>query len=111
MKNTMYKTKYLSDFLQKKYVDVSAALLIMQASKKSIEVIRGDDAAISSQITSTLIYAENLGTDGVTEFSKVHRLRKLLKKLDENRDNAFTLKLKQFIGMTLNCFWIKCFLF
>ena len=39
MKNIMYKTKYLSDFLQKKDVDVSAALIIMQATKKSIEVI------------------------------------------------------------------------
>ena len=39
MKIVMYKTKYLSDFLQKKDVDVSAALIIMRATKKSIEVI------------------------------------------------------------------------
>ena len=93
--------------MQKKDVDVSAALIIMQATKKSIEVIRGDDAAISSQITSTLIYAKNLGIDGETEFAKVHRLRKPPKKLDEGRDNASSLNLEQFYRKEFNLFLDK----
>ena len=104
MKNIMYKTKYLSDFLQKKDVEVSAASIIMQATKKFIEVIRGDKAADSSQITSTLIYAKTLGIDGETEFAKVQRLRKLPWKLEENRDNVSSLNLKQFCRKEFNLF-------
>ena len=79
----------------------------MQATKTFIEVIRGNDAAISSQIASILIYAKSLGIDGETELAKVHRLRKLPRTIDENHDNASSLNLEQFYRKEFNLFLDK----
>lgn len=95
MKIVMSKTKYLVDCLQKEDIDTSASIHLMATTKVALVKIRSD-GILNEQITKCREFCTQYDIDPDEEFSKVHRKRKVPKRLDDNPETAADLSLEQF---------------
>ena len=80
LKNVMFKTKMLSDYLQGEIVNVAGALFAISSKDGVLKIMCADDNQINDEIEAAIIVARNLGT----EFSRLHRLRRPSRRLDDN---------------------------
>jgi hypothetical protein len=87
LKNVMFKTKMLSDFLQGETVDAAGALVAMSSTDGVLKRMCADDNEIN-EIEAAIIVARNLGTEPLADFSRLHRLRRLSHRLDDNPSTA-----------------------
>ena len=88
LKNVMFKTKMLSDYLQGETVDVAGALVAISSTDGVLKSMRANDNEINNEIEAAIIVARNLGTEPLTDFSRLHRLRRPSRCLDDNPSTA-----------------------
>jgi hypothetical protein len=88
LKNVMFKMKMLSDFLQGETVDAAGALVAMSSTDGVLKRMRSDDNEINDEIEAAIIVARNLGTEPLADFSRLHRLRRPSRRLDDNPSTA-----------------------
>jgi hypothetical protein len=91
LKNVIFKTKMLSDFLQGETVDAAGALVAMSTTDGVLKRMRADDNEINDEIEAAIIVARNLGTEPLANFSRLHRLRRPSRRLDDNPSTATTV--------------------
>ena len=103
MKNIMLKTKFLSDELQREELNIIEALEMTKATIISLERIKGDETAMTSQITAATEYSKKLGIDAEADFAKHHRTRRPPRRLDEHPETTAVLDLYQFFGKEFKC--------
>ena len=84
LKNVMFKTKMLSDYLQGETVDVAGALVAISSTDGVLKSMRVNDNEINDEIEAAIIVARNLGTEPLADFSRLHRLRRPSRRLDDN---------------------------
>ena len=84
LKNVMFKTKMLSDYLQGENVDVAGALVAMSSMDGVLRRMRANESEINDEIEAAVIVARNLGTEPLADFSRLHRVRRPSRRLDNN---------------------------
>ncbi len=96
IKNIMYKTKRMTEILQKEDLNIIDAITIMESTIKSLENVNNDIDAVNAEIQAAVIFAEHLSVDAQTDFQCRHRHRKPPARIDENPSNAVSLNLESF---------------
>ncbi len=91
MKNIMYKTKRMTEILQKEDLNIIDAITIMESTIKSLENVNNDIDTMNAEIQAAVIFAEHLGVDAETDFQHHHHHRKPPARIDENPSNAVSL--------------------
>ena len=77
LKNIMYKTKLLSDFLQGESIDMAAAMVAIQSTLKSLEDIRSKETEVKNEIEAAIAVATSQGANQQADFIRLHRTRML----------------------------------
>ncbi|CAB4036231.1 zinc finger MYM-type 1-like [Paramuricea clavata] len=88
LKNVMYKTKSLADYLQGETVDIASALIAMESTHDCLRRIRMADKEIDDQILAAIEVARNLGVDPIADFSRLHRVRRPSRRLDDQPETT-----------------------
>ena len=84
MRTILWKTKVLTESLQKENLNIVDALEAVNGTVKSLKDIRKDDEGILNQIqASTDVFSRN-DVDVPAEFAKLHRPRSRPRRLDDN---------------------------
>ncbi|XP_028418765.1 zinc finger MYM-type protein 1-like [Dendronephthya gigantea] len=96
MKNIMYKTKRMTEILQKEELNIIDAITIMESTIKSLESVANDSDAMNAEIQAATVFAERLGVDVESDFRRHHRLRKPPRRIDDNPSNTVALSLESF---------------
>ena len=87
MRIILWKTKILTESLQKENLNIVDALEAVNGTVKSLEDIRNDDEEILNQIqASTDVLSRNDG-DVPAKFAKLHRPRGRPRRLDDDPDH------------------------
>lgn len=81
LKNILSKIKILTETIE---------------SAQNLNSISTNSKSLGDLIQSAIQFANNIGIDAKTDFSRHHRRRLLPKAIDENNDNAFKLDLNTF---------------
>ena len=76
LKNIMPQTKTLSDYLQRKSVNVASALVVLNSTQDCLKRMRSEDKNFNNQIESAVIVAKYLGTDPIADFARLHKNRR-----------------------------------
>ena len=93
----LWKTKVLTESLQKEHLNIVDALEAVNGTVKSLEDIRKDDEGILNQIqASTDVLSRNV--DVLAEFAKLHRPRSRPRRLDDNPESAAETSMMNFYG-------------
>ena len=88
LKNVMYKTKSLADYLQGETVDIASALIAMESTHACLRRIRMADKEIDDQILAAIEVARNVGADPIADFSRLHRIRRPSRRLDDQPETT-----------------------
>lgn len=102
MKNVMYKTKHMVDVLQTEELDVSGALISMESTLKILQSMRSNAEEQKHFVEAALNFARGVDVDGHEEFKRVHRRRKLPKKLDDNPASSAEFTLYSYYNKEMN---------
>ena len=96
MRIILWKTKVLTESLQKENLNIVDALEAVNGTVKSLEDIRKYDEGILNQIqASTDVLSRNDG-DVPAEFVKLHRPRSRPRRLDDNPESAIETSMMNF---------------
>ena len=90
LKNIMYKTKMLADFLQGENIDMPGAVIAMESTLASLKRLRSSDNEVSDEIAAAMIFAKSLGIDPDSDFLRLHRARRIPHRLDDRPETAST---------------------
>ena len=88
LKNVMYKTKSLADYLQGETVDIASALIAIESTYDCLRRIRMADKEIDDQIQAAIEVARNIDVDPISDFSRLHRIRRPSRRLDDRPETA-----------------------
>ena len=88
LKLVMYKTKLLADYLQGEKVDIASALMAMQSTYDCLRRFRKADKEIEDQVVAAIEVARNILADPIADFSRLNRIRRRPKRLDEQPETA-----------------------
>lgn len=88
LKNVMYKTKLLADFLQGETVDIAGAIIAIESTQDCLQKMRVDDKAVDDQVQAAMAVARNIGADPVADFSRLHRIRRPSTRLDNQPEST-----------------------
>ena len=75
LKNIMYKTKVLSDYLQGKSINIAGALIAINLTSHVLRRIRADEIEIKNEIAAAVAVATNYGTEPIADFARLHRIK------------------------------------
>ena len=92
----MYKTKRMTEILQKEDLNIIDAIAIMESTIKCLESVNNDVDTMNAEIQAAVVFAERLGVDAQSDFQRHHCHRKPRGRIDENPSNAVSLKLESF---------------
>ncbi|CAB4029784.1 Hypothetical predicted protein [Paramuricea clavata] len=87
LKNVMYKTKSLADYLQGETVDIASALIAMESTHDCLRRIRMADKEID-QVLAAIEVARNVGADPIADFSRLHIIRRPSRRLDDQPETT-----------------------
>ena len=76
LKNIMPRTKTLSDYLQRKSVNVASALVELNSTQDCLKRMRSEDKNFNNQIEDAISVAKYLGTDPIADFARLHKNRR-----------------------------------
>lgn len=99
LKNIMYKTKILTDFLQGQSVDISAAVIAINSTLDLLRRLRQAESEIDDEISASLAVARTFSIDPEADFSRIHRMRRPSARLDD-RPNTTAIELRN-----IQCFY------
>lgn len=88
LKNIMYKTKLLADFLQKEYVGIAGSLTAIELALASLSIVQSAEKEIYDKIDAAMQVARNLGADPIADFARLRRIRKPSKRLDDQPEST-----------------------
>ena len=88
MRIILWKTKVLTESLQKENLNIVDALEAVNGTVKSLEDIRKDDEGILNQIQASTDVLSRNDVDVPAEFAKLHRPRSRSRRLDDNPESA-----------------------
>ena len=91
LKNIMYKTKMLSDYLQGESINIAGALIAINSTGQALKRIRADEKEVDDEIQAAVVVATNYGTEPLADFARLHRFRRPSRHLDDNPDTASPL--------------------
>ena len=91
LKNIMYKTKVLSDYLQGELINIASALIAINSTSHVLRRIRANKIEINDEIAAALAVATNYGTEPIADFARLHRIRRPPRRLDDNPETASAL--------------------
>ena len=91
LKNIMYKTKVLSDYLQGESINIAGALIAINSTSHVLRRIRADEIEINDEIAAAVAVATNYGTEPIADFARLHRIRRPPRRLDDNPETASAL--------------------
>jgi len=97
LKNFMYETKLLSDFLQGESIDMAAAMVAMQSTLKMLEDISSRETEVNNKIEAAIAVAKSQGANPQADFIRLHRTRMPSKSStfhSSNMESMEMLKLK-----------------
>ena len=92
MRIILWKTKVLTESLQKEDLNIVDALEVVNGTVKSLEDIRKDDERILNQIQASTDLLSRNDVDAPAEFAKLHRPRRL----DDNPESAAEMSMMNF---------------
>ena len=72
----MPQTKTLSDYLQRKSIDVASALVVLNSTQDCLKKMRSEDNNFNNQIEAAISVAKYLGTDPIADFARLHKNRR-----------------------------------
>ena len=93
MRIILWKTKVLTESLQKENLNIVDALEAVNGTVKSLEDIRKDDEGILNQIQAS---TDVLSRNDVDEFAKLHRPHSRPCRLDDNPESAAEMSMMNF---------------
>ena len=96
MRIILWKTKVLTDLLQKENLNIVDALEAVNGTVKSLEDIKKDDEGISNQIQASTDVLSRNDVDVPAEFAKLHRPRSRPRRLDDNPESAAETSMMNF---------------
>ena len=96
MRIILWKTKTLTESLQKENLNIVDALEAVNGTVKSLEDIRKDDEGISSQIQASTDVLSRNDVDVPAEAAKLHRPRSRPRRLDDNSESAAQTSMMNF---------------
>ena len=96
MRIILWKTKVLTESLQKEDLNIVDALEAVNGTVKSLEDIRKDDEGISNQIQASTDVLSRNDVDAPAEFAKLHRPRRRPRRLDDNPESAAEMSMMNF---------------
>ena len=96
MRIILWKTKVLTESLQKEDLNIVDALEAVNGTVKSLEDIRKDDEGISDQIQASTDVLSRNDVDSPAEFAKPHRPRRQPRRLDDNPESAAEMSMMNF---------------
>ena len=76
LKNIMPQTKTLSDYLQRKSVNVASALVELNSTQDCLKGMRSEDKNLNNQIEAAISVAKYLGTDPIADFARLYKNRR-----------------------------------
>jgi hypothetical protein len=86
MRIILWKTKVLTESLQKEDLNIVDALEALNGTVKSLQDIRKDDEGIANQIQASADVLSGKDMDAAGEFAKLHRPCSRPRRLDDNRE-------------------------
>ena len=96
MRIILWKTKVLTESLQKENLNIVDALEAVNGTVKSLEDIRKDDEGILNQIQASTDVLSRNDVDVRAEFAKLHRPRSRPRRLDDNPESAAETSMMNF---------------
>ena len=91
LKNIMYKTKLLSDYLQGESINIAGALVAINSTNHVLRRIRAGEAEINNEIEAAVAVAMNYGTEPLADFARLHRMRRPPRRFDDHPETASPL--------------------
>ena len=91
LKNIMYKTKVLSDYLQGESINIAGALVAINSTNHVLRRIRAGEAEINVEIEAAVAVAMNYGTEPLADFARLHRMRRPPRRFDDHPETASPL--------------------
>ncbi len=88
LKNVMYKTKSLADYLQGETVDISSALIAIESTHNCPQRMRMADKEIDDQVLAAIEVVKSIGADPIADFSRLHRIRRPSRRLDDQPETT-----------------------
>ena len=88
LKNIMFKTKMLSDYLQGESINIAGALIAIESTDAALQRIRANENEVEDEIQAAISVARNYDTDPLADFARLHRFRRPSRRLDDNPDTA-----------------------
>ena len=76
LKNIMPQAKTLSDYLQRKSVNVASALVVLNSTQDCLKRMRSEDKNFNNEIEAAISVAKYLGTDPIADFARLHKNRR-----------------------------------
>jgi hypothetical protein len=100
MRIILWKTKVLTESLQKEDLNIVDALEALNGTVKSLQDIRKDDEGIANQIQASTDMLSGKDVDAAGEFAKLHRPRsrprRRPRRLDDNPESAAEISMMNF---------------
>eukprot|EP00795_Rhopilema_esculentum_P010238 gene10238-18924_t len=69
----MPQTKTLSDYLQRKSVNVASDLVVLNSTQDCLKRMRSESKNVNNQIEAAISVAKYLGTDPIADFARLHK--------------------------------------
>ena len=88
MWNYAFEECNVQDYLQGDTVDVAGTLVAISSTDGVLKSMRADENEINDKIEAAIIVVRNLGTEPLTDFCRLHRLRRPSRRLDDNPSTA-----------------------
>ena len=99
MKNKMYKAKKMTEALQSKELNVIDAMIIVECTVKSLSEIWANADEMELQIQAGISFTEKLGGHPFAEFQRKHRVKRQLRRIDENPETRTAKTIIQFFKL------------
>ena len=96
MRIILWKTKVLTESLQKENLNIVDALEAVNGTVKSLEDIRKDDEGVLNQIQASTDVLSRNDVDVPAAFAKLHRPRSRPRRLDDNPESAAETSMMNF---------------
>ena len=80
-KNTLIKTKMMTEALEKEVLDVTGAIIALTETKEFLERIRRNIKELENQIAAAVKFAEFFEVDAESEYKKYHRTKRPPKRI------------------------------
>ena len=91
MKNIMITSKQITEALQA----IVDAIIIIMATAESLKRINDGEKAMDDEIQADIVFAKKLGGSPEDEFSRKHRVRQPLRRIDVNPNTQAELSIFQ----------------